>query len=340
VGFQFVCGIENRLLASGNTPIFPESALSLTNGGGTMRVVKVVHATTADQTELEKAISVLQAYDVNEFVATHGPDIMEHSKVFDMPAPAEEDEPSGRRARRALARVADTSYKAIRQAAAMREHCIERAMKKTAEHMLQDLCTRLSRIEILSLDAARERYPRTHNLAIGSYTLHPCDPRRLAQLEHFHRNLASEKDDELIDLLGKMGADTVRIVEREEEQMSATGKIEMETIPVGPELSLSKRISRDRELVVVYEGTDFEIDPYLLENSLWFTNDSQLNAIFQSRCSSNPIREYTLRSTYTQTFDFDFAAAISVMAVKVDLRAEYETLKATERFFHVDFGKH
>ena len=52
------------------------------------------------------------------------------------------------------------------------------------------------------------------------------------------------------------------------------------------------------------------------------------------------IREYTLRSTYTQTFDFDFAAATRVMAVKVDLRAEYETLKATERFFHVDFGKH
>jgi len=74
-----------------------------------MRVVKVVHATTADQTELEKAISVLQAYDVNEFVATHGPDIMEHCKVFNMPAPAEEDEPAGRRARRAPARVADTS---------------------------------------------------------------------------------------------------------------------------------------------------------------------------------------------------------------------------------------
>jgi len=77
-----------------------------------------------------------------------------------------------------------------------------------------------------------------------------------------------------------------------------------------------------------------------LANSLWFTNDSQLNAIFQSRRSGNPIREYTLKSTYTQTFDFDFVLAARALPVKVDLRAEFEKLKTTERFFHVDFGPH
>ncbi len=306
-----------------------------------MKAVRIVHAATAEETELEKAVSVLQSYDVKEFLAAHGSGITEHSKAFEVPALPEETKLPRRRAARAAARVAGTSLATIRQAAGMREYCIQRAMKETAELVLQDLRARLSDIEVVSLDTARERYPRTHNLSVGTYTLHPCDAQRLAQLEHFHRSLASEKDDELIDLLGKMGADTVRIVERDEDEWSAAGGAEIEKVLVSGEasVSLSKRISRDRELLVVYKGTNVEIDPNLLANSLWFRNDSQLNAIFQSRRSANPIREYTLRSTYTQTFDFDFASAARVLLVKVDLRAEFESLRSTERFFHVDFSK-
>ena len=308
-----------------------------------MKVLKVVHATSPEELELEHALAVIQTFDRDSFLATHETQIMEYSKHYEAPQNEEEIvKTSGARATRIASRIARTGFDGIRTAAAMREYCIERAMRQTIELLLADLRQQLENVDVIPLETARERYPATHSLSVGTYTLHPCDSKRLAQLEHFHRNLASEKDDELIDLLGKMGADTVKIVERDEDQSqwSVGGSAEQEIVDAGAGagLSLAKRISRNRELVVVYEGTDLEIDPYLLANSLWFTNDSQLSAIFESRRSANPIRQYTLKSTYTQTFDFDFKAALTALAVKVDLKAEYETLRKTERFFHVDFG--
>jgi hypothetical protein len=307
-----------------------------------MRVIKVVHSSAPEERELEQALSAIQTFDVDGFLERHETQIMEYSKDFETPEEETDAVPSGFRASRLASRLAKSSLQGIKTAASIREYCIERAMKETAWLLLQDLRTKLENLEAISLETARTRYPNTHNLSIGTFTLHPCDPQRLTQLEHFHRNLALEKDDELIDLLGNMGADTVRIIERDEDAMVATGGagVEVQPIVVGPQLdlTLSKRISSNRELLVVYEGTDVEIDPTLLAKSLWFTNDSQLNAIFQSRRSGNPIREYTLRSTYTQTFDFDFELAAGFLSVSLDLKAEYETLKTTERFFHVDFG--
>jgi hypothetical protein len=202
--------------------------------------------------------------------------------------------------------------------------------------------SRSHNIEYLSLEEANERYPRTNNLSVGTYTLHPRDSSRLTLLEHYHRNLALEKDDELIVLLGRMGAKRVRIIERDDKQNLGGGHVSTDTIlmegQVGGELG--HRISQEKELIVLFEGHSVDIEEDLLRNSLWFAKDSRLNAIFESRrFQSNKIEEYTLRNTYTETFDFDFDFAMSNLVFKVDLKTEYETISKKERLFHVEFGR-
>lgn len=52
--------------------------------------------------------------------------------------------------------------------------------------------------------------------------MHPYDESKLTLIEHYHRNLALEKDDELIVLLGKMGAkSSLTIVENDENKEQA-----------------------------------------------------------------------------------------------------------------------
>jgi len=219
---------------------------------------------------------------------------------------------------------------------------LKNIIRDTAHHLFQDITNQLENVEILSFEMAKKTYPETHNFSIGTYTLHPYDSKRLTRLEHYHKNLALEKDDELVILLGKMGAKTLRIVESDSKQKSGTGSVGVETIPVDAQesLELSQKTEKDKELLVTFEGNVVDIEPDLLRNSLWFANDSKLNAIFESRrFHSNRIEQYTLKNTYTETFDFNFDLAAKYLTVKVDLKAEYETISKKERLFFVEFGK-
>lgn len=218
-------------------------------------------------------------------------------------------------------------------------------MERTASKLLDDIRCQIEdeNVEILSLEVARQRYPTTHNLSIGTYTLHPYDSKKLTRLEHYHANLAFEKDDELIILLGRMGAKTLRITDSDSLKKSGSGNVGVNGVLVvdaGLGVGLSKKMETGKDLLVTFEGNTVEIDPTLLKRSLWFANDSRLNAIFESRrFSQNKIESYTLRNTYTDTFDFNFALASRYLTVNVALRTEYHSLSKKERFFHVEFGK-
>jgi hypothetical protein len=162
----------------------------------------------------------------------------------------------------------------------------------------------------------------------------------LTLLEHFHTNLALEKDDELILLLGKMGAKTVTITERNTHSKIVAGSAKARIMAVDPELhsGFTKSMEAGRELTVSFEGNDVELDPNLLLTSLWFKNDSHLNTIFEGRrFAPSRMLSYTLRNRYTETFDFDFDIAAKYLVVKADLRAEYELISSKERFFEVKF---
>ncbi|MEL6930939.1 MAG: hypothetical protein AAFO95_20285, partial [Cyanobacteria bacterium J06600_6] len=76
------------------------------------------------------------------------------------------------------------------------------------------------------------------------------------------------------------------------------------------------------------------------ENSLWFSDDSRLLSIFESRkFNQNRIEKYTLTNTYTQTFDFDFELAARYIIANADLKIQYQSVSQKERSFQVEFGK-
>lgn len=215
-------------------------------------------------------------------------------------------------------------------------------MRKTIKDILQDITSQMESVEIISLEAARDKYPRTRNLSIGTYTQHPRDSLRLTRLEHYHKNLALEKDDELIVLIGRMGAKSLRIMEIDTAQQSGFIKTEVDTVLADAKggANLSSKVEKNKDLVVTFEGNVIDIDSNLLDNFLWFSDDSKLLSIFESRrFNLNKIQEYTLINTYTETFDFDFVLAGRYLTSQADLNGEYQAISKKERFFHIEFGK-
>ncbi len=213
--------------------------------------------------------------------------------------------------------------------------------RQTVHELVTEFEAYSEQVEIVSLEVARSKYSKSSNLSLGTYTLHPRDTERLTRLEHYHKNLALEKDDELIILLGRMGAKTLRIIEQNSDSESGAVSLGAKTIFAEGTVNanLSNKIEVGKELVVEFEGKPVKIDPSLLKNSLWFSDDSKLLAIFESRCyNPNKIQKYTLRNTYTESFDFDFDLAAKHLVIKGDLKAEYKAVSKKERFFHIEFG--
>ncbi len=312
-----------------------------------MRIIKVTHGDSAQEIDLEKRLMLLEDYDIDSFISRHGSDIIKQSstEVTELSGMEALKNPqallSG--AKHLLRLRKPPSAQQIEDLKETNVVSIKTVIANTILALLLDIRNQASdHVEVVSLAHAREKYQRTQNLSIGTYSLHPYDSGRLTRLEHYHLNLALEKDNELIMLLGKMGARTVRIIEAGSQQRSGSFQTGAEAIAVeaGGNSSVAQRIEQGKELLVTFEGNITEISPELLATSLWFGNDGQLNAIFESRrFTPNQIQEYTLRSTYTETFDFNFSLAGRYLVVKTDLQAEYEAISKKERLFHVEFGK-
>jgi len=281
-----------------------------------MKIVKVVHESRDENSEIEKQQATIQNYNVNEFLYRELPRIKRNS--FDSPFFKEGD------------------------VWTIRSFPIDDFVYKAVYAVLDDIIKNLDNSEVITLETARAKYPKTNNLSVGTYTLHPYSSQKLARLEHFYKNLALEKDDELIVLLGRMGAKSVRIMELDTQQKTGTGSLKTEGVVMdaGVDVSLSGTIEQSSGLLVTFEGNVINIEPSLLETSLWFSTDSRLNAIFESRrFNPNKIQQYMLVNTYTETFDFDFDLAARYLVIQADLKAEYHSISKKERLFHVEFGK-
>ena len=193
----------------------------------------------------------------------------------------------------------------------------------------------------LNLRTAEVIFPSSKNLSIGTYTLHPCDGKRLTRVESYHNSLALEKDDELIVILGKLGAKSVRIYESEEGDSSFNASVSADAILASGKSSggTSTKFMKEMDLMAEYEGNRVAMDDNLLENSIWFKNDSHLNSILQSRLNKdNRILKYKLENTYTESFDFDFEVAAKFIKFGGNLESDYKELRNRKRIFHVEFA--
>ena len=63
----------------------------------------------------------------------------------------------------------------------------------------------------LSFPEAKLRFPQTDNLAPGFWTSHPLNEQAIVPLSSYFGNLAIDKENECILLLGRMGAKYVHI---------------------------------------------------------------------------------------------------------------------------------
>ena len=280
-----------------------------------MKIIKVVHAEGNKQLDREKQAFAIQTYDVEEFFKKR---LLKERGAIDY----------------LLSGISGTLLGGF----VYNEINLVKKIRETGLSIVNDIRTHLEELEVISLDFAQKKYPRTDNLSVGTYALHPYDSARLTRLESYHTNLAMEKDDELIVLLGKMGAKTISIMECAGEETSSNGNLNVTNIE--GQLNVSKKLGTGKELIVSFEGNIVDINPDLLSTSLWFSTDSKLHSILESRrFNPNKIQQYTLRNTYTESFDFDFEIAGKFLAVKADLKSQYNSLRQKERLFHVEFSR-
>jgi hypothetical protein len=318
-----------------------------------MKIIKIAHANTTIDTEIEREYFKIKNFNIESFLLQEEAEIIEETQNIFERILEEQNKPQPKtnfidfilNVPLPTDKIFDAGINAIETLFSQkerREAFAKLVIRKTIANILPNITSQMEKVEIISLEMARKKYPRTRNLSIGTYTQHPRDGLRLTRLEHYHKNLALEKDDELIVLLGRMGAKSLRIVEIDNEQKSGFINTGVDTVLLDAKggINLSSKIEKNKDLVVNFEGNVVDIEPNLLDNSLWFSDDSKLISIFESRrFNPNKIHEYTLRNIYTETFDFDFDLAARYLTSQADLNGEYQAISKKERFFHIEFGK-
>ncbi|AWK51085.1 hypothetical protein DIC82_08680 [Clostridium beijerinckii] len=304
-----------------------------------MKIIKVIHGETDNQLASEKDEFLLNKYDANEFYIKYGSKITKEALEELYIERLQNMIPLN-----PIPNILKNGAKLVFSEFIKDDLKIElqNIVKETSKLLIDDMKNRSENLEIISLEDARKKYSNTNKLSIGTYTLHPYNSSRLASLEYYHEKLALEKDDELIILLGKMGAKKVRIIESISDKKAANCGVGAKVSNVDGKVnaSTSENESSGKELVVTFQGNAVDIDENLLKNSIWFSNDSNLISIFESRrFNPNKIEKYTLKSTYTETFDFNFELATKYLVTKIDLNASYSSISQKERYFEVEFGK-
>ena len=199
--------------------------------------------------------------------------------------------------------------------------------------------------KLITLNDARKQFPETYNLSSGFYTVHPCNESALTPIDNYFGNLALDRDNECVVLLGKMGAKCVSISRKENNEgnnnISADVKTSIKndfqiTVDVGS--SILKNLNNQMNFKVVFKGTPTNLNRDLLLNSIWFKNDPQLNGLLESLLSDNPAQEWDFEENIDSAFNFDFSVGASILGiVESRLKEEFKKLSKVTRSFHVEF---
>ena len=197
---------------------------------------------------------------------------------------------------------------------------------------------------VLRLTEAEQKYPNTKNLAAGFYTNHPSDEKALTPIENYYTNLAINQDDERGVLLGKMGAKSVEIerinISKKEDESKGNANISVVKAEIG--VSLARYFRESTHLRVEFEGNVVDIDKSMLEKSVWFRTDSEMQGILNLRLDStqNKVIDRCMESQISERFRFDFHVAANILNKNVvDIQNEYENATKIVRRFHVIFPK-
>src|SRR5215207_3726285 len=122
-----------------------------------MKIIKIVHTRPQGEAEAEPQRILAYGYDIDTFVERNRESIFQavHAQKH-LPQVTWNDVGSLVRGATALGTVYQRYHDTL--------------MKFTVEHFLRDLRDQLTHLEVISLEIAKEKYSRSTNLPIGTYT--------------------------------------------------------------------------------------------------------------------------------------------------------------------------
>jgi len=206
---------------------------------------------------------------------------------------------------------------------------------------IEEIKNKFTSLEIYSVEQAKQLFPLTRNLTVGTYIRHPKNSSILTPLDNFYSTLAEDKDHELIEVFGKLGAKELTIEECNISKIENNSSINAD-FNVGSanvKVDLEKKTDKGRKFKAIYSGNIVEIEENLLQNSIWFSDDVQIKSLYNSRkFKQNSILEYTYTSKYTKTFGLNIDIAVKFSKFGLNLKNDFENTSKIERKFTVIFG--
>lgn len=193
----------------------------------------------------------------------------------------------------------------------------------------------------LSFPEAKLRFPQTESLVSGFWTTHSLNKNSLVPLPGYFGNIALDKENECISLLGKMGAKNVHIKKTDKNSLCNMTEVNVK-VPVyfsdDAKASVSQNFSNVNEYTAAFQGNNGDFDRNLLQNSVWFKNDVGLQMILESRLSNNKLTRYKVETELTQSFNFDFSLAARILeTAEINIRNEFKKQSEIKRIFEVEF---
>ena len=215
-----------------------------------------------------------------------------------------------------------------------------------AEHMaatkaIEQIKEQLDKIHFMSMEKAMRDYPNTQDLSTGYYTIHPKDHLQLFPLEHYHKKLNSQRENELITIFAKMGAKQVIIQDMTDNSAQASGSVGGNYADLGATVQggMKDKNTKSKDIVMSYAGNKTTIPKDLLTKSIWYKTDSRLNGLLDSRIyEENQVMKYHYECEYSESFNFDFEIAAKYLEFGANIKAEYEKQRKSKKLFTVEFA--
>jgi len=219
---------------------------------------------------------------------------------------------------------------------------IEKLIENLATFQLEEIKNKYTNVAIYSVEQARVKFPLTKNLSVGTYTKHPKNSSIITPIENFYSTLKDEKDHELIEIFGKLGAKELIIEDYDYTSTESSTSIKTDIGVAAGNISadVENKTEKGKITKAEYSGNSVDIDDNLLDKSIWFRDDPQINSLFESRkFKQNAILKYTYTSKYDRNFGLNIEVAIKYLKSNCDLKSDYEKTSKVTRKFNVIFGE-
>jgi hypothetical protein len=167
-------------------------------------------------------------------------------------------------------------------------------------------------------------------------------------INNYFSDLALNKEGEFIVLVGKMGAKFVHTIRIDDQNtrfgldgtVSHDGGYHVQSFTVNIGAQVNNDLKNFKEYEVSFEGKSIDSSGLknLIQNSKWFKNDAEMNALVISLLDKN-VKSWKYKSSFSKDFKLDFSAAARSIGVgEANLKSAFEKRKGFYTEFTVQFS--